>query len=134
NIPISPDGASRVGPSHTFTCHVHINGANAPANTPVTFTIDLGPGSFSGPSSCDTVGATGSCTVAITSAVTGVTTVSAHVSINAGGGVTVVRNTDGTGSNSAAANKTWVNAKIAIAPDATNRVGSPHTFTVTVSK
>ena len=30
--------------------------------------------------------------------------------------------------------KNWVGAKITIAPDATNEIGNPHTFTVTVSK
>ena len=30
--------------------------------------------------------------------------------------------------------KTWVNAKISIAPDATNQVGQPHTFMVTLMK
>src|SRR5262249_58648216 len=34
--------------------------------------------------------------------------------------------------NSGDAVKTFVNAKIAIAPDATNEVGRPHTFTVTL--
>ena len=30
--------------------------------------------------------------------------------------------------------KTWVNARILIAPNATNEVGAPHTFTVTVQQ
>ena len=32
------------------------------------------------------------------------------------------------------ATKTWVDARIAIAPNATNEVGQPHTFTVTLEK
>ena len=32
------------------------------------------------------------------------------------------------------ATKTWVNARISIAPNATNEVGQPHTFTVTLEK
>ena len=50
------------------------------------------------------------------------------------GGVVLTRNTDGTGANSGPAVKTWVNAKIAITPNATNEVGQPHTFTVTLRR
>ena len=46
----------------------------------------------------------------------------------------LTRDTDGTGANSGPAAKTWVNARIAIAPNATNEVGQPHTFTVTLEK
>ena len=46
----------------------------------------------------------------------------------------LTRNTNGTGGNSGPATKTWVNAKISITPDATNQVGQPHTFTVTLMK
>ena len=42
--------------------------------------------------------------------------------------------TDGVAPNSGPAVKTFVDAKIAITPDATNRIGAPHTFTVTLSK
>ena len=50
------------------------------------------------------------------------------------GGVSLTRATDGTGGNSVDANKVFVDAYITIAPDATNPVGVPHTFTVTVNK
>ena len=36
--------------------------------------------------------------------------------------------------NSGPAVKRWVNARIAIAPNATNEVGQPHTFTVTLQQ
>ena len=50
------------------------------------------------------------------------------------GGVSLTRHTNGTGANSGPAVKTWVNARISIAPNATNEVGQPHTFTVTLQK
>src|SRR6185503_11736924 len=66
--------------------------------------------------------------------VTGVVTVSAHATLSVGG-LTLTRNTDGAGANSGAATKQFVNAKIAISPSAaTNEIGAPHTFTVTLSK
>ena len=64
---------------------------------------------------------------------TGVTTVSAHTTVSVGG-VSLTRNTNGAGANSGAATKTWVNARISITPNATNEVGAPHTFTVTLEK
>ena len=42
--------------------------------------------------------------------------------------------TDGIAPNSGDAVKTFVKAKIEITPDATNEVGKPHTFTVTLQK
>jgi uncharacterized repeat protein (TIGR01451 family) len=62
-----------------------------------------------------------------------VTTVSAHTVV-AVGGIALTRNTDGIGANSEPAVKTWVNARISIAPNATNEIGHPHTFTVTLEK
>ena len=105
---------------------------NAPAGTLVTFTKDAGPGDLSAPS-CSTVGATGSCTVTLTSTTTGVTVVSAHTTVTVGG-VALIRATDGLAGNSEPATKRWVDAKITIAPDATNRVGQSHTFMVTLWK
>ena len=53
------------------------------------------------------------------------------------GGVSLTRTTGQAApghANGANATKNWVGAKIAITPDATNEVGQPHTFTVTLSK
>jgi uncharacterized repeat protein (TIGR01451 family) len=51
------------------------------------------------------------------------------------GGVPLLRATgDANVGDSADASKLWASAKIAIAPNATNEVGQPHTFTVTLSK
>ena len=139
NIQIAADGVNRVGDTHTFTAHVNVNDGTgfAPASGKlVIFSIDTGPGVLSNgnvsSSSC-TTNANGNCSIDLDSATTGVTKVSAHTTVLVGG-VTLTRNTDGKGANSAAATKTWVNAKISIAPDATNEIGDPHTFTVTVRK
>ncbi len=139
NIQISPNGVNRVGQSHTFTAHVNINAGdglgyvNAPDGTSINFLINSGPGAFTSANPCTTSGGTGSCTIDLSSAVTGVTSVSASTSLLVGG-VSVTRSTNGAGANSGPALKTWVNAKIAIAQSATNAVGQPHTFTVTLQK
>ena len=59
---------------------------------------------------------------------------SAHTTFTTPGGVVLTRTTDGVGANRGPAVKTWVNARISIAPNATNEVGQPHTFTVTLEK
>jgi hypothetical protein len=136
NISISPNGVNRVGQPHTLTAHVNVNDGsgfvNAPNGTLISFTVDTGPGGLTS-ATCTTSGGTGSCTVGLTSAVTGVTTVSAHTTVTVGN-VMLTRNTDGTGSNSGPVTKRWVDAKIGIAPSATNRVDQPHAFAVTLMK
>jgi hypothetical protein len=116
NVSITPNGTNPVGSTHTFTGHVNVNDGsgfvNAPAGTTITFTIDSGPGSFvGGVSSCNTVAATGSCTVTITSAVPGTTVVSAHTTVSVAG-VSVTRDTNGTGGNSGPATKLWVDSAV----------------------
>src|SRR5262249_32763553 len=137
-IQISPNGTNPVGTTHTFTAHVNVSDGsggfvNAPAGTPISFTIDSGPGSFTTPNPCTTVGSSGNCTITITSASIGTSVVSAHVTTSVGG-VTLTRDTDGVGDNSGPATKVWVSAQIAIAPSATNEVGHAHTFTLTLTK
>jgi hypothetical protein len=137
SIQVTPNGVNTVGLSHIFTAHVNVNDGNGFVNTPdgtqISFTIDSGPGGFTTANPCTTSGGIGSCQIMLTSAVTGVTTVSAHVTESVGG-VVLTRNTNGVGANSGPATKTWVNAGISIAPNATNEVGQPHTFTVTLRK
>ena len=81
---------------------------NAPAGTTIVFSILSGPGSFvGGVTTCTTVGATGSCTVQITSPTTGTTTVRATTDVSVGG-VTLHRATgDGKAGDSADALKNW---------------------------
>jgi uncharacterized repeat protein (TIGR01451 family) len=134
NISITPDGVNRIGDPHTFTAHVNVNDGSGFANASgalVTFSKDSGPGTLSGPS-C-TTNASGNCTIGLTSSTTGVTTVSAHTTLSVSG-VSLTRDTDGTGGNSAPATKRWVDARISLSPDATNEVGSAHTFTVTLEE
>src|SRR6266536_3942375 len=138
-ISITPSGVNPIGATHTFTGHVEINAGNgagfvnAPNGTSISFTIDSGPGSFQTASPCTTAGGTGSCTIDLKSLVTGTTTVSAHSMVTVGG-ISLTRDTNGSGANSNPATKQWVTAKIAIAPSATNEVGHAHTFTVTLQK
>jgi hypothetical protein len=110
---------------------------NAPNGTVINFSIVSGPGSFVGPNTCTTTN--GSCTATITSAVNGVTTVKASTSVAAGGapGGTILlsRSTgDNLHNDGPNAQKTWADVRITITPDATNEVGVPHTFTVTVEQ
>src|SRR5206468_1606627 len=89
---------------------------------------------FVGPSSCTTSGGTGSCTVVIKSTTSGTTKIRASTDVQVGG-LTLYRETaDGLPGDSGDATKSWASAKIVIAPSATNEVGHPHTFTVTLSK
>jgi len=109
NIQLNPPSAMNpVSTNHVFTAHVNVNGGtgfgNAPDGTQISFTIDSGPGSFTTANPCTTSGGTGSCSITLTSATPGTTVVSAHVTINVAG-VTLTRNTDGSGSNSGAATK-----------------------------
>jgi len=48
------------------------------------------------------------------------------------GGVSITRATDNTHGSTGDATKRFVDASITIGPDATNNIGQPHTFTVTV--
>src|SRR5262249_46686056 len=141
NIQITPaTAANQVGTNHTLTGHVNVDdgsGAgfvNAPDGTVITFTKVSGPGSFVGPSTCTTAGGTGSCTVVITSATTGVTVVNASTTVSVGGVVLTRSTGDANVGDGPNAQKTWVNARITIAPNATNEVNHAHTFTVTLEK
>lgn len=113
NIQISPLTATDpINDQHTLTGHVNINTGtggyvNAPDGTVINFAIASGPGSLSAPS-CTTSGGTGSCTDTLTSPTVGTTVVNASTAVVVGG-VTLNRITDGIGSNSGSANKTWIN-------------------------
>ena len=117
-----------VGDIHVLTAHVDFNNGSgggfvsAPAGTPITFAIDPSSttGTFTTPSTCTTIGTTGSCTASITSTLPGVTIVTAGGSFNvctvAAACATVTRVTgDSLSGDSPAATKTWVKAQPAIA-------------------
>jgi uncharacterized repeat protein (TIGR01451 family) len=115
NIQITPATAiNPISTNHVLTAHVNVNNGsggfvNAPNGTQISFTIESGPGSFTTSNPCTTSGGTGSCTITLTSATTGVTVVSAHVTLVLNG-LTVTRNTNGSGVNSSAATKLWADA------------------------
>jgi hypothetical protein len=141
NIQITPATATNpLNTNHVLTGHVNVNlGAgggyvNAPDGTTINFSILSGPGSFVGPNSCTTAGGTGSCTVTITSSTTGLTTIRASTDVTVSGVLLHRATGDANVGDSADASKLWASAKITIAPSATNEVGQPHTFTVTLSK
>jgi len=137
NIQLSPaTDTDAVNDVHTLTGHVNVNPGsgqvNAPAGTQINLAITSGPGALSA-ASCLTLGGTGSCEVTLTSATTGTTVISANTTV-AVGGVSLTRSTNGVSPNSGTAQKSWVDAWIAIAPDDTDPVNDTHTFTVTVKK
>ena len=130
NIQITPSGVNHIGNTHTFTAHVNVNPGSGQVNAPdgTTITFSNPPGG-----SCTTAGGTGSCSVSYTSNVTRIDTVTASTTVSVGG-VTLTRTTDGVAPNSGPAIKRWVNARIQITPNATNAVGQPHTFVVTLQQ
>jgi hypothetical protein len=132
NIRITSDGVNRVGQPHTFTGVLKVNDGtgevNAPNGTTISFTITSN-GSSTPAGSCVTAGNTGSCSISLTSALTGVWSVRASATA-----LNVTRSTNGVAPNSGPAVKRWVDAKIAIAPNAVNAIGDPHTFVATLSK
>ena len=140
NIQITPvTDANTVGTNHVLTITVNALGGTIDAGPQTTASIVSGPGSFVSSPSCTYTGgaATATCTVTITSSVTGTTVVSATSNIPVAG-ETITRTTN-TAVNTAAggsgnASKLWVNANIQITPvtDA-NTVGTNHVLTITVN-
>jgi hypothetical protein len=145
-ITISPDATNEVGDPHTFTVTLYkatglVTGFIPAAGEHVDVTLTDSNGAShilnAASSTCDDAGpntnASGQCTIVFTSNSAGKVTGHASATLTVGG-VLLSRQTDGVSPNSGDAIKTFVDAKITISPDATNEVGDPHTFTVTVSK
>lgn len=139
---VGPNGLNEVDDTHTVEGHVQTkdgDGAwtNAPAGTTITFAKESGVGGFVGSdNTCDTVGATGKCTVAIVSANSGTTVVSAEATVTVNG-MTLTRTT-ATPVNTAAGGsgnltKKWADGSIEIVDDGVNEVNDDHLFTVTVT-
>ncbi|HET6403443.1 MAG TPA: choice-of-anchor P family protein [Candidatus Thermoplasmatota archaeon] len=109
-ISVSPLAATDlVGQTRTFTFTVTKNTAGtwvAAAGETVQARIVSGPGSFVGPTTCVT-GAAGTCTVTLTSSVSGQTVLAGDVALPMQQSI-VRRSTDGTGGNSGPATQTWV--------------------------
>ncbi|NOZ71055.1 MAG: hypothetical protein GXP38_03950 [Chloroflexi bacterium] len=124
-----PTAVNEVDDQHTFTAHLEFNTGSGwadAAGETIDFSIDSGPGNLSA-ATCTTE-TDGECTVILESSTTGTTHVSASWSGN-------ISTSHGSASASASdtAEKQWVDASISITPQqATNAVGDPHTFTITV--
>ena len=161
-ITIAPDKTNEVGTSHTFTVTVQQDdGLTAaqggdgvtgfgPASALVTTSIANSNGATaqltggtcgntSGTIGSGSTDANGQCTATISSPTAGLTVANATATLSVAG-VSLTRDTDpATGitagpGGSGPATKQWVDARISIAPDKTNEVGQPHTFTATVQQ
>ncbi|MCI0582589.1 MAG: prealbumin-like fold domain-containing protein [Chloroflexi bacterium] len=146
-IEIAGTATNEVGVPHTFTVTVWQDAgdgagfAKAPVgNVDVVLTDDNGSAFVldAAASTCDenqpsgdNLDDNGQCVVVFTSDSAGQVTGDATVHLTVGG-VSLTRNTDGVAPNSGDAVKTFVDAYITIAADATNEVSDPHTFTVSV--
>ncbi len=140
NISITPDAVNEVGEEHTFTVNVQqdVGDGSGPVDVPdgtiVTVTLTPAGAADDVVDTCADPGTVeGACTVTFTSDTATVITGHAAVSLTIDG-LTVVRETDGTGDNSGDATKRFVDAFITIGPDDVNSVGESHTFTVTVQQ
>ena len=128
------EAANQVGATHTITAFLQIDSGDgngfvaAPDGEEIDFAIDSGPGVLV-PDSCLTTGGTGTCSVDLTSAVTGLTTVSASWSntlVFPEGSVLVSANAD-------PVVKRWVDARLTLTPpDDANQVGDDHVLTATL--
>jgi hypothetical protein len=135
-ISINPtNAANEIGTNHALTITVEKkDGSNGfafgPASGVVVAANIGGVGGFvNGINTC-TTDTTGTCTVTITSASPGITTVSANASVPLVGNGSVAVSTSGSDGNSGPATKTWVDANIQITPlKAANQIGHDHTFT-----
>ena len=139
-IHITPTATNRVGAPHTFTAHLEKNlgsGWVDAAGETVTITLTNGGAASATPSGpfTGTTNAAGLFAATFTSNTPG--TVTGHAVELAEPGLAAGSDhveTDGTGQNGSDAVKTFVDARIHITPDATNRVGAPHTFTAFLEK
>lgn len=139
-ISIDPSQATNeVGDPHTFTITVESDNGDGSGFQPVAeATVNVlvmpAPDSLDKSDCLDGTNASGQCVAIINSSVAGVFTTAARSTITVGG-VEFKLQTDGTGSNSEAATKTYVDAKIVLSPlTATNNIGDAHTINATVSQ
>ena len=152
-IIIEPDDVNEVGDDHTFTATVFVDDGTGTdvdgvmgnfdavgAGEDVTISLLDSNGAVSVPAGplAGLTDANGQFSVTFTSLTGGLVTGSATSNVDVAG-LVLTRTTDGSetvvGSgtfNSGPAEKLWVDAKIIIEPDDTNRVGEDHTFTATV--
>ncbi len=129
-LALSPlDGANQINNDHELTAVLEFDTGSgfepAPDGNVITFAILTGPGSLV-PASCTTSGGTGSCSVLLTSAVVGLTTVQASWSgtiVTSDGNVV-------TSQDSNSVTKLWIDARISVTPNGDNPIYTTHTFHV----
>ncbi len=128
-ITITPSAYNEVGTSHTFTVTVS-QGANGLSGIkPAVAFSPSNPGSVTDNCASTGTNSSGQCTVLINSTTAGTFSASASASFSISG-VSYSISTNGTGSNSGPAVKTYVDGGIALSPlTATNAVGRVHTIT-----
>ena len=137
-ISITPNSSTNeVNDDHNFTVTVEQNtglgwgpvSAGTLANAIVNTSAGIDA------SDCNNgVNASGQCTVTVNSGIAGVFTITARSTVNING-VEFKLQTNGQGENSAAAQKTYVDASIELSPQqATNDVNDPHTIVAHVTK
>jgi hypothetical protein len=135
-ITITADDVNLVGNSHTFTVTVWENPGTgfvraAGETVTVSFTSLYGADSIADASG--TTDSNGIYTVTINSDNTGMIKATASSTVSVGG-LSLYRETDGDKPNSGPATKTYVNARISIADDADNAVGTEHEFTILLER
>src|SRR5262249_26093359 len=143
-IHITPSATNRVGAPHTFTVLLEKdlgNGTFVPAageHVDVTLTDGNGATHTAPTGTCTAAGANtdanGQCTITFSSPTTGTVTGHATSTLSVGASAPFTVQTNGVAPNGPDAVKTYVDAKISIAPSATNEVNAPHTFVVTLLK
>ena len=127
---MSDDATNLVGTNHVFTVTVvkdSGDGEGFQGLAGATPTIEVDPADDLVSTTCDDPGTDtdGECTVTVSSATTGKTTVTATYG-------TTVSGTERSWSDSGV--KTWIDYDVTVSDDATNLVGTNHVFTVTVVK
>jgi hypothetical protein len=141
NVSIAPNAVNEVGQEHTFTVTVNqvLNGVSSAA-AGANVTVTLTPSNGAVVSQFDSVplvlsGATdsnGQFLVHFTSQTAGIVTGNATATLTVSG-VPLTRATgDSHVGDSGPATKRFVDANVSIAPNATDGITDPHTFTVTV--
>ncbi|HYS72412.1 MAG TPA: prealbumin-like fold domain-containing protein [Thermoplasmata archaeon] len=143
-IAIGPSGANEVGHVHTFTVHVETDDGFGVDDNLDGSTFDPLAGAmpvitFPGgaPATVDASDCTagtnafGDCFVMINSAVGGIFTAHAEVTVSVSG-ILLTRSTDGTAPNSGDAVKRYVDAFITIGPSQVDEINDLHIFTVHV--
>jgi uncharacterized repeat protein (TIGR01451 family) len=137
NVGIAPNATNAVGQPHTFTVTVNqvidgVSSADAGANVTVTLTSINGANAVPSTPLTGTTNGSGQFQVTFSSATAGQVIGNATATLSVLGVILTRATGDSNVGDSGSATKTFVDERISIAPNATNAVGQPHTFTATV--